>query len=123
MALEGYGDLLGLDTTGPEEKNTLKVNYRNGDWGGQMSALMIGEAYDSGVKLDDGTMWKIEPMTTVNVSVYKKFDLGGKDARVKLMVKNIADERAPLADGYLGFMSDFHRDLGRNYYLDFRLDF
>lgn len=123
MALEGYGDLLGLDTTGPDQKNTLKVNYRNGDWGAQMSALRIGEAFDSGVKLDDGTMWRIDPMTTVNLSVYKKFEMKGKDARVKLMVKNVADERAPLADGYLGFMSDFHRDLGRNYYLDFRVDF
>jgi hypothetical protein len=38
------------------------------------------------------------------------------------MIKNIADERAPLADGYLGFFSDMHRDLGRNYYLDFKID-
>ena len=123
LALEGYGDILGTSDTGPDQKNTLKVNYRNGDWGAEMSALRIGEAFDTGVKLVDGTMWRIDPMTTVNLSVYKKFDMKGKDARIKLMVKNVADERAPLADGYLGFMSDFHRDLGRNYYLDFRVDF
>ena len=123
LALEGYGDIKGLDTTGPDQKDTLRVNYRNGDWGGQMSALKSSGGYDSGVKLDDGTMWKIEPMTTVNLSVYKKFELSGKDARIKLMVKNVADERAPLGDGYLGYMSDFHRDLGRNYYLDLRVDF
>ncbi|MDA7788301.1 TonB-dependent receptor [Gammaproteobacteria bacterium] len=123
LSLEGYGDIKGLDTTGPDQKDTLRVNYRNGDWGGQMSALKSSGGYDSGVKLIDGTMWKIEPMTTVNLSVYKKFELSGKDARIKLMVKNVADERAPLGDGYLGYMSDFHRDLGRNYYLDLRVDF
>ena len=123
LALEGYGDIKGLDTTGPDQKDTLRVNYRNGDWGGQMSALKSSGGYDSGLKLDDGTMWKIEPMTTVNLSVYKKFEVSGKDARIKLMVKNVADERAPLGDGYLGYMSDFHRDLGRNYYLDLRVDF
>ena len=36
---------------------------------------------------------------------------------------NVGDERAPLADGYLGFFSDIHRDLGRNYYLDLRVNF
>ncbi|MDA9247986.1 TonB-dependent receptor [Gammaproteobacteria bacterium] len=123
LSLEGYGDIKGLDTTGPDQKDTLRVNYRNGDWGGQMSALKSSGGYDSGMKLIDGTMWKIEPMTTVNLSVYKKFELSGKDARIKLMVKNVADERAPLGDGYLGYMSDFHRDLGRNYYLDLRVDF
>ena len=112
-----------MDTTGPDQKDTLRVNYRNGDWGGQMSALKSSGGYDSGLKLDDGTMWKIGPMTTVNLSVYKKFEVSGKDARIKLMVKNVADERAPLGDGYLGYMSDFHRDLGRNYYLDLRVDF
>ena len=87
-----------------------------------MSALRTSGGFDSGVKLVDGTMWRIEPMTTVNMSVYKKFELNGNKARLKLMIKNIADERAPLGDGYLGFMSDFHRDLGRNFYIDFRVD-
>jgi outer membrane receptor protein involved in Fe transport len=122
LALEGYGDIKSLDTTGPDQKDTFKVNYRNGDWGAQMSALRTSGGFDSGVKLVDGTMWRIEPMTTVNMSVYKKFELNGNKARLKLMIKNIADERAPLGDGYLGFMSDFHRDLGRNFYIDFRVD-
>ncbi len=123
LSLEGYGDILALDTTGTDEKNTLRVNYRRGDWGGSVSALRLGAILDGGVKLVDGTMWKIDSMTTVNMSVYKKFEMGGRDARVKLVVKNVGDERAPLADGYLGFFSDIHRDLGRNYYLDLRVDF
>ena len=121
--VEGYGDILAIDTTGPKDKQTVKVNYRNGNWGASLSALRIGEAYDLGVVSTAGDPWKIEAMTTANLSVYRKFDLYGKDARVKLMIKNIADERAPLADGYLGFKSDFHRDIGRHYYVDFKVDF
>jgi len=123
IALEGYGDLLGLETTGTDQKDSLRINYRRGDWGGSLSALRLGELYDSGVKLVDGTMWKIDAMTTVNLSAYKKFELAGNDARVKFVIKNVGDERAPLADGYLGFYSDIHRDLGRNYYLDLRVNF
>ena len=36
-------------------------------------------------------------------------------------LKNIDDERAPLADRFYGFFADAHQDYGRNYYLDFRL--
>ena len=122
FTIEGYGNLLQTNDIGADQKDTIKVNYRNGDWGGSFSALRIGEAYDLGNKLTDGTPWKIESMTTMNLGVYKKFEINGNNARIKLMIKNIADERAPLADGYLGFFSDMHRDLGRNYYLDFKID-
>ena len=123
FSLEGYGNLLQDSDIGTDQKDTVKVNYRYGDWGASFSALRMGEAFDRGVKLTDGTPWLIESMTTMNLGVYKKFEINGNDARIKLMIKNIADERAPLADGYLGFFSDMHRDLGRNYYLDFRVDF
>ena len=62
-------------------------------------------------------------MTTTNMSIYKKFQLGGNDARLRLMVRNVADVRAPLADGWFGFYSDIHRDEGRHYYLDLKVDF
>ena len=123
FSLEGYGNLLQDSDIGTDQKDTVKVNYRYGDWGASFSALRMGEAFDRGVKLTDGTPYLIESMTTMNLGVYKKFEINGNDARIKLMIKNIADERAPLADGYLGFFSDMHRDLGRNYYLDFRVDF
>jgi iron complex outermembrane receptor protein len=122
FAIEGYGSLLQNSDVGTDQKDTIKVNYRYGDWGGSFSALRMGEAYDYGNKLTDGTPWTIESMTTMNLGVYKKIEINGNKARIKLMIKNIADERAPLADGYLGFFSDMHRDLGRNYYLDFKID-
>ena len=83
----------------------------------------MGELLDTGVKTHDGLIWKIPTMTTANLSVYKNFTLNGNDIRVRFMIKNIEDERAPLADGFFGFYSDIHRDEGRHYYLDLRMDF
>ena len=121
--LEGYGDLKNNENIGTDQKDTLKVNYRRGDWGASLTALRVGELLDNGVKGDNGEIYLIPSMTTANLSVYKKFTLKGNDARLRLMVRNIADERAPLADGWFGFYSDIHRDDGRHYYLDLRMDF
>ena len=123
ISLEGYGDLKNNENIGTDQKDTLKVNYRRGDWGASLSALRVGELFDNGVKSDDGQVYVIPSMTTANVSVYKKLTLNGNDARLRLMIRNIADERAPLADGFFGFYSDIHRDEGRHYYLDLRMDF
>ena len=38
-------------------------------------------------------------------------------------VNNLFDERAPLADAIYGYYADVHRDLGRYFYLDVRVDF
>jgi outer membrane receptor protein involved in Fe transport len=120
--LDGFGDLLGRDGN-YERKSSFRVNYSKGDFGASVSALKIGSFYQAKInKSSDGSRWIIPSMTTVNASVYYKFEVMDKDARVKLGIKNINDKRAPLADGYNGFFSDVHSDLGNNYYLDFRVD-
>ena len=120
--LDGFGDLLGRDGN-YERKSSFRVNYSKGDFGASISALKIGSFYQAKInKASDGSRWIIPSMTTVNASVYYKFEVMDKDARVKLGIKNINDKRAPLADGYNGFFSDVHSDLGKNYYLDFRVD-
>ena len=120
--LDGFGDLLGRDGN-YERKSSFRVNYSKGDFGATVTALKIGSFYQAKInKASDGSRWIIPSMTTVNASVYYKFEVMDKDARVKLGIKNINDKRAPLADGYNGFFSDVHSDLGKNYYLDFRID-
>ena len=121
--ISGYGDLLNNENTGTDTKSTLKINYRNGDWGATLSALKLGELLDNGVKGSNGEIYEIPSMTTANLSVYKKFTLNDNDARLRFMIKNIADERAPLADGFFGFYSDIHRDEGRHFYIDLKMDF
>ena len=75
ISLEGYGDLKNNENIGTDQKDTLKVNYRRGDWGASLSALRVGELFDNGVKSDDGQVYVIPSMTTANVSVYKKLTL------------------------------------------------
>jgi outer membrane receptor protein involved in Fe transport len=120
--LDGFGDLLGRDGN-YEKKSSFRVNYSKGNFGAGLSALRIGSFYQAKFKSSDGSKWIIPSMTTINASIYYKFEIKGKEARTKFAVKNIMDKRAPLADGYNGFFSDVHSDLGRNYYMDFRINF
>jgi len=120
--LVGFGDLAGLDGN-YTEKTTIKGSYRIGDWGVQVSSLNKGEFYQSSETKPDGTKYMIPEMQTINASVYYTFDMGDSKLRVKLAVKNIEDERAPLADRFYGFYADAHQDMGRNYYLDFKMQF
>ena len=120
VTLSGFGDLAGLDGN-YIKKTSMKLNYRYGDWGAQISSLKKGDFYHNQETKSDGTRYVIPSMRTVNASVYYNFDIGEYDARVRLAIKNIDDERAPLADRFYGFFADAHQDYGRNYYLDFRL--
>ena len=120
ITLSGFGDLAGLDGN-YVKKTSMKLNYRYGNWGAQISSLKKGDFYQNSETRSDGTKFVIPSMRTVNASIYYNFDIGDNEARIKLAVKNIDDERAPLADRFYGFFADAHQDYGRNYYLDFRL--
>ena len=45
------------------------------------------------------------------------------DSRIRLGVRNLTNERAPVAEKYFHFMSDAHRDYGRYVYLDLKMQF
>ena len=63
-------------------------------------------------------------MTTYNLTVDYRFDsFMDSNTRVRLGIRNLTDERAPLADDSFGYFADMHQDLGINYYLDVRLSF
>ena len=122
ITFAGFGNLAGLDGN-YVEKTSVKFNYRVGDLGVQLSSLRKGEFYQSSETRSDGTRYVIPSMTTVNASVYYWFDIGDQKARVKFAVKNLEDERAPLADRFYGFFADAHQDYGRNFYLDIKVKF
>jgi hypothetical protein len=61
-------------------------------------------------------------MTTVNGYFDYYADLFNTETRFRFGINNMFDERAPLADRYFGYFSDAHRDLGRYYYVDIRVD-
>ena len=49
------------------------------------------------------------------------FDIADNPARLRFAVRNLEDERAPLADETYGYYSKTHSDYGRNYYLELRV--
>ena len=62
-------------------------------------------------------MWTVDSMTMMNITLGYTFE---NDLRVRLQVKNIENERSPLADEtYTSFWVDLHTDYGRNYSLEF----
>ena len=122
IPLDGFGDLLGMDGN-YDTKHTVKASWRMGDWGATMSMLQKGEFYQNSLTLSDGTRYVIPEMTTIDATVSYSFRMNGNKARLRFAVKNLEDERAPLADRYYGYYADAHQDYGRNYYLDLRVTF
>jgi hypothetical protein len=122
IPLQGFGDLLGKDGN-LEEKHSYKIYYNAGQWGASISGLTKGDFVQSKFGTVNGVGFTIPEMTTMDLAVWGKFDLNGKDARVKYTIKNFEDERAPLADGYQGYFSDIHQDLGMIHQLELRVRF
>ena len=106
-----------------EEKHSYKIYYNAGNWGASLSALTKGDFIQSKFGTVNGRGYIVPEMTTQDIAVWAKFDLDGKDARVKYTIKNFEDERAPLADGYQGYFSDIHQDLGMIHQLELRVRF
>lgn len=117
--VRGVDDLLGLDGS-IEDKYTLKMSWRKGPYEVLVSGTQWGEFYESGhtETIDDvREIWLVDKMTMINLTLGYKFD---NDLRVRLQVKNLEDERAPLADeAYGNFWGDLHTDFGRNYNIEF----
>ncbi len=121
IPIDGFGDLL-LQNGNYDEKHRLRVTWRKGPWGASVTGLRKGSFYQSSLTLSDGTRFVIPSMTVFDVTVDYRFEMGsGSNARVRFAVKNAADERAPTADRYYGYFADAHTDLGRNFYVDFRV--
>ena len=122
IPLDGFGDLLGQNGN-YDEKHRLRLTWSKGSWGASLTGLRKGDFYQSSLTRSDGTRFVIPSMTVFDVTVDYKFSVrgSGNNARIRFAVKNAADERAPTADRYYGYFADAHTDLGRNFYVDFRV--
>jgi outer membrane receptor protein involved in Fe transport len=85
-----------------------------------LSGTQWGDFVETGnsEKTSEGTVyWPVDSMRVLNLTLGYKFD---NDLRVRLQVKNLEDERAPLADEAYGqFWADLHTDYGRNFTVEF----
>ncbi len=118
----GFADL--LQKNGNQKyKGTLLATWRMDPWGGAISGTTIGDIYQDSLTLSDGTRYWLGSMTTWNVRADYRFDLGDTPTRIRFGIRNLLNERAPLADRYFGFFADAHRDFGRYYYTDIMMSF
>ena len=122
IPVDGFADLLGRDGN-QEERHSASLTWRKGDFGASLSGYQVGSFYQSSLTLSDGTRYVIPSMTTYDATFDYRFDMGETGARFRLGVKNLTDERAPLADRYFGYFADAHSDYGRYMYVDLRMSF
>jgi iron complex outermembrane receptor protein len=122
IPVDGFADLIGQDGN-QEKRQSMRVSWRKGDLAASISGNKIGSFYQSSLTLDDGTRYVIPSMTTFNATFDYSFDVNDISTRLRLGIRNLTDERAPLADRFFGFFSDAHRDYGRSYYMDFKTKF
>ena len=120
--VDGFADLVGRDGN-QEQRHTMRLSWRKDDLGASISGNRIGSFYQSSLTLGDGTQYVIPSMTTFNATLDYNFEMNQIDTRLRLGIRNLTDERAPLADRFFGFFADAHRDYGRSYYLDFKTRF
>jgi outer membrane receptor protein involved in Fe transport len=123
VPVEGFASLI-RQGSNPREKQTLRVSWRKGDWRAAVTGTYVSDVINPALTLNDGTQWILDSMQTYNASVDYRFDaFGDTQARIRLGVINMFDERAPLDEQSFGYNPDMHRDLPRSWYLDLRLDF
>ncbi len=120
VPVRGFQSLVRRDGN-PNEKWTARARWNKGPFAVAVNALRIGDFIQTSLNRDDGTVFQIPSMTTVNVSADYKFEIRDVKSRVRIGVNNVDDERAPLADDSFGYFADQHRDLGRYYYADFQI--
>lgn len=127
IPIGGFANLIHMNGN-QDLKATLVSTWRKGSFGISGTAAYLGDFYQNSLTLDDGTPDGLRYWVGSHFRMNLRFEYYRElsdaiDARWRLGVQNIANERAPLADRYFGFFSDAHRDYGRNYYLDLRLSF
>lgn len=100
-----------------------RIRWDRNAWGASLAWFYLSDFYQSSLTLSDGTQWVVPSHSYWNGSVDYDFDIGSTNMRLRFGINNLTDERAPLADRYFGYFADAHRDLGRYWYLDARLNF
>ncbi len=122
IPIDGFADLVGRDGN-QDERHSARLTWRQGDFGASLAMFQIGSFYQSSLTLSDGMRYVIPSMTTYDATFDYRFEVSDVGARARLGIKNLTDERAPLADRFFGYFADAHTDLGRYMYLDVRLSF
>ena len=123
VPVTGFADLIRQDGF-PESKHTIRLNWNKGAWGASISGIRLDDVIMTDETLSDGTLYILPPVTTYNGTIDYRFNWrDDSEVRIRLGVRDLTDERAPLADKNFGYFRDMHNDYGINYFLDLKAYF
>lgn len=109
----------------PEWRWSSSLTWRKGPWGAGWFASYVGSVEDSDiVRASDGAIWQIDSYLTHNL--YVQYTLGeetDRPLRLRVGVRNIGDEKPPLADTNFGYLGDLVEPAGRFFYGGIRKTF
>jgi len=122
LSVSGQGDLV-RDSGRPEWRYTSSLTWRKDGWGAGWFTSYVGDVYDD-FSLLNNQPWIIEEYQTHNL--YVQYELGhdtDKPLRLRVGVRNLANETPPLADTNFGYLGDLHSAQGRFMYVNVRKTF
>lgn len=100
----------------PEWRINTTFTWRKGPWRAGFSTQYVSEIEQNGLLSSAGDPWVVDSQFLVNA--YGDYEFGDEGAlagtRVRVGVRDAADEGPPLADG--GYLGSVHRPYGRYWY-------
>jgi outer membrane receptor protein involved in Fe transport len=122
LRVSGQGDLV-RNFGRPEWRWTSSLTWKLGQWQAGWFTSYVGDVYDNQiVRASDNAFWIIDSMQTHNL--YVQYTLGdAQQMRLRLGVRNLTDEKPPLADTNFGYLGDIDTPSGRFVYGSIRKTF
>ena len=124
----GAGDLIKQNGR-PEWRARVSIDWDYNQWGAGISANYVGDVIDTSTTatVDDEVIeLPVDSFTTVNLYADYRFENKGilSDSRIRLGVRNLADEEPPLADELAhGYFGSLHSNRGRYFYVKLTKNF
>ncbi len=126
VSVVGQADLR-RENGNPEWRYSASLRWDNGPWGASASYRRVGDVFDTSVTGADFDEFTIPAWDTVNLAADYTFDnglFGGESTRIRVGVRNVTDEKPPIADEFArGYFVSLHSNRGRYWHASVRHDF
>ena len=122
--ITGQEDLL-KQNGNPTWRYSASLRWDKGNWGAGAFYKYVGDVVDTGVTAN-GDPLPVGAFKTLNVHADYTFEglAGGEDTRIRLGIRNVTDEKPPIADEFAtGYFSALHSNRGRYFYGSIRHNF
>ncbi len=126
LAPNGAGSLI-KENGRPRWRGTGSILWRKDRWGAGLFANWVDDIVDTSTTADGdtaapGTRLPVDDYLTVNGYVDYEFDTSfAESTRLRVGIRNMSDEEAPIADEQLGYFGSLHSNRGRYFYFDVRV--